>query len=147
MHRRDAPLFIAATAGFDAASNLMVAQAKAYLANPSAGALTQLQNQIVTLQQQVNAALLDAARIINPASQKHALATIEAVGTVVSAILALVQSVSSKSAVEQMAARSTIKLAAVQALFEWDAGGGDCGWALWRAGCDGADAGGAGGAE
>jgi len=73
-----------------------------------------LQNQIVTLQQQVNGAVLQAARIVNPASQQHALATIQAVGTVVSAMLALVQSVSSKSAVEQMAARATIKMAAVR---------------------------------
>ena len=35
-----------------------MAQAKAYLANPSASMLAQLQNQIVTFQQQVNTALL-----------------------------------------------------------------------------------------
>ena len=114
----DAPVFAAATAGFDAASNLLVAQAKAYLANPSASTLAQLQSQVVIFQQQVNAALLQAARIVNPASQQHAMATIQAVGTVVSAILALVQTVSSKSAVAQMAAHSTIKMAAVRALSE-----------------------------
>ena len=32
----DAPLFAAATVGFDAASNMLVGQAKAYLTNPSA---------------------------------------------------------------------------------------------------------------
>jgi hypothetical protein len=111
----DAQAFAAATAGFDAASNLLTAQAKAYLANPSATTLAQLQNQIVTLEQQVNTAMLQAARIVNPASQQHALATIQAVGTVVIAILALVQSVSSKAEVAQMAARSTVKIAAVQA--------------------------------
>jgi hypothetical protein len=110
----DAPIFAAATAGFNAASNLLAAQAKAYLANPSAGVLAQLQAQIVVLEQQVNAALLDAAKIVNPASQQHALAAIQAVATVVSAILALVQSVSSKAAVAQMASQSTIKLAAVR---------------------------------
>jgi hypothetical protein len=41
------------------------------------------------------------------------LATVQAVGTVVSAILGLIQSVSSKSAVEQMAAHATIKMATV----------------------------------
>ncbi len=76
----DAPMFAAATVGFDAASNLLAAQAKAYLANPSASALAQLQNQIVTFQQQVNAALLQAARIVDPASQPHALAAIQASG-------------------------------------------------------------------
>lgn len=110
----DAPVFTAATAGFDAASNLLTTQAKAYLANPSASTLAQMQSQIVTFQQQVNAALLQAGKIVNPASQQHALATIQAVGTVVSAILALVQSVSSKAAVAQMASASTIKLAAVR---------------------------------
>lgn len=109
----DAPIFTAATSGFDAASNLLVAQAKAYLANPAASTLAQLQAQIITLQQQVNAALLSAARIVDAASQKHALAAVQAVATIVSAILSLVQSVSTKAQVAQMAAHSTIKLAAV----------------------------------
>jgi hypothetical protein len=111
----DAKVFAAATAGFDAASNLLAAQAKAYLANPSANNLTQLQNQIVILEQQVNTAMLQAARIMNPASQQHALATIQSVGTVVIAILALVQSVSTKAEVAQMAERATVKIADVQA--------------------------------
>ncbi len=110
----DASVFTSATAGFDAASNLLVAQAKAYLANPTAGTLAQMQSQIVVLQQQVNAALLQSAKITNPASQQHVLAAIQAVGTVVSAILALVQSVSSKDAVAQMAVHSAIKMATVR---------------------------------
>jgi hypothetical protein len=110
----DAAIFIAATAGFDVAANLLVAQAKAYLANPTAGVLALIQNQIVTLQQQVNTALLQAARITNTLSQQHALTAIQAVGTVVGAILALVQSISSKVAVAQMASQSTVKLAAVE---------------------------------
>jgi len=110
----DAPIFAAATTGFDAASNVLVAQAKAYLANPSAGVLAEMQSQVVTLQQQVNAALLQAAKIVDPGSQQHALAAIQAVGTIVSAVLALVQSVSSKAAVAQMAGESTIKLAMVR---------------------------------
>jgi hypothetical protein len=114
----DAPIFAAATAGFDAASNVLVAQAKAYLANPSAGTLAQIQTQVVTFQQQVNAGLLQAAKIVDPASQKHALSAIQAVGTVVSAMLSLVQSVSSKTAVAQMASRSAIKQARVEGLMD-----------------------------
>jgi hypothetical protein len=114
----DAPIFTAATIGFDTASNLLVNQAKAYLANPSASLLAQIQTQIVSFQQQVNSSLLQAAKIADPASQKHALSAIQEVGTVVSAMLALVESVSSKSAVAQMAAHSTIKLAAVQPLLD-----------------------------
>ncbi|MGB8099099.1 MAG: hypothetical protein WCF17_18215 [Terracidiphilus sp.] len=110
----DAPIFAAATAGFDTASNLLVAQAKAYLANPTAGVLAQLQTAVVAFQQQVNASLLSAAKIANPASQKSVLNAINAVGTVVLAILALVQSASSKVAVARMASQSTIKLATVR---------------------------------
>ena len=110
----DAPLFAAATVGFDAASNLLVAQAKAYLANPSASLLGQIQNQVVIFQQQVNAALLQSGRIVNLASQKHALAAIQAVAAIISALLTLVQSVSSKTAVARMAAQSKIKIAEVQ---------------------------------
>jgi hypothetical protein len=110
----DAPIFAVATVGFDAASNLLVTQAKAYLANPGASTLTQLQNQVVTFQQQVNGALLQAGKIMNPASQQHALSAIQAVATIVSAMLSLVQSVSSKAAVAQMAVHSTVKMAEVQ---------------------------------
>jgi hypothetical protein len=110
----DAPAFTAATASFDAASNLLAAQAKAYLANPSASVLAQMQVSVVALQQSVNAALLQAARIVDTGSQQHALAAIQAVGIIVSAILALVQSVSSRAAVARMAAYSTIKLASVR---------------------------------
>jgi hypothetical protein len=105
---------VAATIGFDAASNVLVAQAKAYQANPSAGVLAQLQTAVVTFQQQVIASLLSAAKITNPASQQHVLAAINGVATIVTAMLGLVQSVSGKAAVAQMASASTIKLAEVR---------------------------------
>ena len=110
----DAPIFVAATVGFDAASNVLVAQAKAYLANPSASVLAQLQVAVVAFQQQVNASLLEAAKITNPNSQQQVLNAINAVATVVLAMLALVQSVSSKVAVARMASQSHLKLAAVR---------------------------------
>jgi hypothetical protein len=109
----DAPIFAAATVGFDAASNLLVGQAKAYLANPSASILAQLQNQVVAFQQQVNSALLQAGKITNPASQPHAVSAIQEVSTIVTAMLSLVQSVSSKAAVARMAGDSTVKTANV----------------------------------
>ncbi|MGA2569311.1 MAG: hypothetical protein ABSF23_02215 [Terracidiphilus sp.] len=110
----DAPVFAAATVGFDAASNLLVAQAKAYLANPSASALTKLQSQVVTFQQQVNTGLLQAARIVDAKSQQHALAVIQGVATIANAILALVESISTKAQVAAMAAQSSVKLAKVR---------------------------------
>ena len=116
----DAPVFAAATAGFDAASKLLVNQAKAYLANPTAGVLAELQSQVVAFQQQVNAALLSAAKIANPASQQHVLSAINSVGAVVTAMLALVTSISSKAAVAQMAFHSTIKLATVRPWLDED---------------------------
>ena len=111
-----APAFIAATAGFDAGSNLVVAQAKAYLANPSASILATLQSAVVTFQQSVSQAVLAAAGITNSASQKTALASINGVATIVNAILALVTSVSGKAQVAEMAARSPVKLAMVMKL-------------------------------
>jgi hypothetical protein len=110
----DAAIFTAATAGFDAAANLLVAEAKAYLANPTASVLAELQTAVVTFQQQVNASLLSAAKITNPKSQAHVTAAINGVATIVTAILGLVTSISSKTAVAQMAAASTVKLAAVR---------------------------------
>jgi hypothetical protein len=110
----DAPIFTAATVGFDAASNVLVAQAKAYLANPTAPVLQQLQTAVVAFQQQVNASLLQAARITNPASQQQVLNAINGVATIVIAMLALVTSISSKAAVARMASQSTIKLAQVR---------------------------------
>jgi hypothetical protein len=109
-----AAIFAVATAGFDAGSNLLVAQAKAYLANPGATTLGALQAQVVALQQNVNAALLSAAKISNTVSQQKALADINAVATCVTAILALVQSVSSNTAVARMASQSTVKLAQIE---------------------------------
>ncbi|MFP5205031.1 MAG: hypothetical protein ACLGSH_06730 [Acidobacteriota bacterium] len=109
----DAALFAGATAGFDAASNLLAAQARAYLDDPSASTLAKLQAQVVSFQQQVNAALLTAARIVDPASQQHAAVALQAVATIVGSILALLQSVSTHAEVAQMAAGATIKLAEV----------------------------------
>lgn len=109
----DAALFTAATASFNALSNTLTAQAKAYLANPSASTLAQLQAQIVAFEQQVNGALLQAVHIANPQSQQHALMVIQAVATIAVTLLALVQSVSGKAATAQMATASTVKLAEV----------------------------------
>ena len=110
----DAPIFVAATVGFDAAIGEVDAQAKAYLANPTASVLAKLQTAVVTAQQTINDALLRAAGITDKNSEQHALAAINGVGTIVVAILGLVQSISSKAAVAQMAAASPLKLAAVR---------------------------------
>ena len=115
----DAPIFTAATVGFDAASNLLAAQAKAYLANPSAGVLAALQSQIVTFQQQVNTALLQAARIVDAKSQQHAMAVIQGVATIVNAILPLVESISTKAQVAQMASQAGVKLAMVRPFLDY----------------------------
>jgi hypothetical protein len=109
-----APIFAAATAGFDAADAELVAQAKAYLAAPSASVLARLQAAVVTFQQTVNAALLKVAGVGSPAAQQKALADIQGVSAIVNTILALVTSISSKAAVARMAADSPIKLAALR---------------------------------
>lgn len=116
----DAPVFAAATQGFDVAANLLEVQAKAYLAIPSASVLAQLQAQVVTFQQQVNSSLLAVTRIVDSASQKHALSAIQAVATIVNAMLALVEQVSSKAAVAHMARAAQIKVAAVEPYLDSD---------------------------
>lgn len=107
----DAPIFTAATIGFDAASNLVIAGAKAYLANPSAGVLAQLQTQITTFQANAGSALLTAARIVDPASQTLALAAINGVATIVNVIFGLVMSISGKTAQATMSAMAAPHLA------------------------------------
>lgn len=62
--------------------------------------------------------MLAAAHIVDHASQQRALTALQAVATVVSSMLALVQSVSSPAEVARMAADSTIKLAAVTPYME-----------------------------
>jgi hypothetical protein len=106
--------------GFDAATNLLVAQCNAYLANPSASLLAQLQTQIVAFQQQVNASLLQAAHIVNPNSQTHALAAINGVATIVNAIFALIESISTKATAAQMASHAIIKISEIQPYLNQD---------------------------
>ena len=109
-----APVFAAATAGFDAGSAELVAQAQAYLANPGATTLQHLQIAVTTFNQTVNAALLGVARIEDPQSQQKALADIGAVATIVSTLLGLVASISSKAQIKAMAASTTIKVSALR---------------------------------
>ena len=73
---------------------------------------------MVALQQNVSGATLSALKIVDQKSQTLAMNAIDAVGTIINAILALVISVSSKAAVAQMAALSSIKLAQVRAYHE-----------------------------
>ena len=89
----DAVIVNAALIGFDAATNLAVSEAKAYLANPGQSTLQALQTGVTTLQQQVNSALLQAAKIVNPKSQQAVTAAINAVATVVNSMLALILSI------------------------------------------------------
>jgi cytochrome bd-type quinol oxidase subunit 1 len=51
---------------------------------------------------------------VDQKSQQHALAAIQGVGTIVVAILSLVQSISSRAQVAQMASDSGVKLAAIE---------------------------------
>lgn len=112
----DAAIFAAATVGFDAAANLLEDQAKAYLANPSASVLAQLQTAITTFEQDVNSALLAAAKITNSNSQKSVLSAVNAAATIASAILVLIEAVSTKAQIARMAAATPVKLAAVEHL-------------------------------
>jgi hypothetical protein len=112
----DALLLTGITAGFDAASNLISNQAKAYLANPTATLLATFQQQILTFQQSVNAALLSAAKITNPASQQKTLTAVNGVATIISAILALVTQI--KGNTPAIAAQVTVKTAQLEPILD-----------------------------
>jgi hypothetical protein len=114
----DAIIFTAVTAGFDAASTLVVAEAQAYLANPSATTLVILQNGITTLQQNTSAALLNAIKISDPNSQRLALAAINGIALIANTILALVQSISSPAQLKAMSARTGIKFSTIRPLLD-----------------------------
>jgi hypothetical protein len=90
---QDAALIQPFVTGLVAAQNLMDAQAKTYLANPSLTNLQQLQAQALAFQQNVNTALLSAAKITNSASQQKVLNCLNAGVTGITAILALLQTV------------------------------------------------------
>lgn len=109
-----APIFSTATVGFNAAANLLVSQAKAYLANPSASLLAQMQAQVVNFQQIVNQALLSAARIVDTKSQQYAMSVIQVVATAVNAILALVAQLSGKVALAVMGTAANVKLSSIE---------------------------------
>jgi hypothetical protein len=114
----EAPIFIAATAGFDAAAGLVTSYAKAYLANPSSSILVNLQTAIVTLEQSVNAGVLQAVAIKDSNSQKAALSAINGLGTIVLTILALVQSISTKAQLDSMQGQVKVTLARVRPLMD-----------------------------
>lgn len=110
-----AAVIAGAVAGFDLAANTLSTQAQAYLANPNQTTLQAIQTQITTFQQQVNTALLQAAKIINPASQQKVLTDIQALAVGVNAILALVASIQGNTV---QASAQAVKIAQVENLMD-----------------------------
>lgn len=88
--------------------------AQAYLANPNQTTLQALQQLIVQIQQDTNAALLAAARILDPVSQATALKNVNLVATIANTLLALVQQISTKAQVAAMSAAVRVPLAQVR---------------------------------
>ena len=90
---QDAILIQAGVTAITTGQDLLDKQAKAYLANPTAGVLAQLQAQAVTFQQDVNRTVLEASLITNTAMQQKILAAIQMVATGATAVLALLQTI------------------------------------------------------
>ena len=88
-----AVIIIPAGIAFVAAANLLDSAAKTYLANPGATALGQLQAQALAFQANVTTALLNAARVVNPATQQKLLTYLNAAVTGISAVLALIMNI------------------------------------------------------
>lgn len=110
---QDAVLVGASLAAFNAGANLVDAEAKAYLANPGATTLQQLQTAVVTFQQQVNASLLSAAKITNPQSQQSVTAAVNAVATVINSVFALIAGIKGNT-IAAMATSKTVTLAMIR---------------------------------
>lgn len=109
-----AGVFSVATTGFQALEVVVVGQAKTYLANPTDSVMAALQQGVVSLQQTVNTALLQAAGIKDPVSQAKAIAAINGFGALVNTILGLIQQVSNKAELQRMESESTIKFSMVR---------------------------------
>lgn len=105
-------------AAINALSPQLVAAAKTYLANPSQTTIQLLQALITQMQNNVNTALLNAAKITNPQSQQKATTAVNGIATVVNSLLALIESISSKAQVAAMSHDVTVRLAAVRPLLD-----------------------------
>ncbi|MGO8759344.1 MAG: hypothetical protein ACLQG3_14590 [Terracidiphilus sp.] len=88
--------------------------AQAYLANPNQTTLQVLQSLVTQIQQDTNAALLAAARVVNADSQALATKDINLLATITNTVLALVQSISTKAQVAAMARDVHVTLAQVR---------------------------------
>lgn len=94
---QDAAIILPVVSGLVAGQNLLSAQAKVYLSNPTAPALQQLQAQALAFQSNVTDAVLNAVKVTNPASQQKVLNALNGAVTGISAILALIQTVKGNS--------------------------------------------------
>jgi hypothetical protein len=113
---QDAILVAVALAGFKGAGDLCVAEANAYLANPGASTLQLLQAAVVAFEQQINASLLAAARIIDPKSQQIVVAALGAVGAAINAVLALIAGIKGNT-LAAMGVKTQVKISQVKHLY------------------------------
>jgi hypothetical protein len=111
----DAIAISAAVAGFDVVAQTVANQAQVYLANPNATFLQAFQTQVSTFQQSVSAAMLQALRIVNPASQQRIIALIQALAVPVNAVLALIATIKGNTVAT---AKAAVKLAQVEPLMD-----------------------------
>ena len=113
-----AAIIIPAGIAFVAGATLLEEQAKTYLANPGATTLGQLQQQALAFQDNVTTAMLNAVKIVNPATQQKLLTYLNAAVTGVSAILALIMNI--KGSTLTPASVTAPKLAAILPLMNRD---------------------------
>jgi len=113
---QDAILVAVALAGFKGAGDLCVAEANAYLANPGASTLQLLQAAVVAFEQQINASLLAAARIVDPKSQQIVVAALGAVGAAINAVLALIAGIKGNT-LAAMGVKTQVKISQVKHLY------------------------------
>lgn len=117
---QDAVIVAAAVAGFDAAAQLFSNQAQTYLNNPNATALQQLQAQVLAFQQNVNLALLQAAKIVDPASQQKIMVAIQGLATALTAVLGLISTIKGNTVSPALLTAPVVKTSEVLPLMDRD---------------------------
>lgn len=107
----EAALIAVCDGGFDAAAKTLQALTAAYLANPSASILQQIQDAINSLEAAINTATLNAFGIKNTVSQNLALAALKGLLTVVTVVFGLISQTETTAQLQALAATGTMHLA------------------------------------
>lgn len=118
----DAILTNAALATFNATLNSVDAVAKAYIANPSPSALTNLENALVAVQNSIGTTIASLGKLGIPSDVLLTITGgVNFATTIILALLGAVQSVSTKAQLDNMRSLETVKVASLRPFMDRNA--------------------------